>query len=120
MKNATAATGILWSVTEPGLYRGVGSLTVLEVAQDDEQKSENAQHGNSDPEIEHEISQVFELRGAKWDLRVRKKFGEFGDPAGVTCADESLKNFSVRPVAHVEHSTGEQRSYRSAQAKPEV
>jgi hypothetical protein len=50
-----------------GLYRGVGSLTVLEVARDDEQKSEDAQHGNPDPEIEHEIWQVFELLGAKWD-----------------------------------------------------
>ena len=105
---------------DPGLYRRVGSLTVLEVAQDNEQKSEDAQHGNSDPEIEHEIWQVFELLGAKRDLSVRKKFGEFGDPAGVTCADESLKNFSVRPIAHVEHSTGEQRSYCSAHAKPEV
>ena len=103
-----------------GLYRGVGSLTVLEVARDNEQKSQDAQHGNPDPEIEHEIWQVFELLGAKWDLSVRKKFGELGDPAVVTCADESLKNFSVRPVAHVEHGTGEQRSYCSAQAKPEV
>ena len=46
---------------------------MLEVAQDNEQKSEDAQHGNFDPEIEHEIWQVFELLGAKRDLSVRKK-----------------------------------------------
>jgi hypothetical protein len=90
-----------------------------EVKYDGETQSDDAQQSHNAPELNHGVIRAEEAMRAERDLRFKQKIGEFGEAGLVAFADESLKDFRVRPVAHIKNGAGEQGSYRSGKADRE-
>ena len=105
-----------WSAGDAWTLRcGCGARASLDVAQDANEKRDDAQNCHGEPEAKHDVLRAHiprakaELR-AERNLGVAKEGGEFGQVEIVARVYETLEELGIGPVAYKEHGAREQGS----------